>query len=43
HHLTHVLRRGDAAAADDGQLHRLVHVPHHPHRHREHRGAGQSA
>ena len=29
---------GDAAAADDGNVHRLVHVPNHPHRHGEHRG-----
>ena len=40
HHLDDVLRRGHAAHADDGDFHRLVDLIHHPHRHREHGGAG---
>ena len=43
HQLDDVLRRGDAAHAHDGDGHGLVDLIHHPHRQREHPGAGHTA
>lgn len=34
-HLLHIICRRYASAADDGHIHCMAHLPHHPQRHRE--------